>query len=357
MTVLTRYLAAALLRGWLTTLLVVAAVFGLLAFIAELDTARGAYDALAVARYTLLILPQQLLGLAPVILLLGTIIALAGLQQGSELTVISCAGVSLRRLLLAIAVPTTAAMALLWVGMETVTAPLHQQAEALKLRLRDGSPYRLPPGGVWSRSERRYIHLGAMRGDRQPADIRLYEFDADGALERAIRADRASVGPDRRWEFRDVLVKRRRGDALATERRDSLTVDNLWAARELPVLTLSPASMRLPVLLGYGTYLAANERDARRYLSAFWQRLTLPLTTAAMVLLATPVSARVGARRGKTMGVDLAVGALIGIGFYLGSQIVFALGTLLHLYQPLVAFLPALAVTACALVLLRRMHW
>lgn len=357
MSVLGRYLAGALLKGWLLTLLVIGAVFGLLAFVSELDTAVGEYNTLAVARYTLMILPQQLLSLAPVIFLLGTILGLAGLQQGSELTVISAAGVSLRRLLVAVAVPTSAAMVLLWVGMETVTAPLHQQAEALKLRLRDASPHRLPPGGVWSRSGRRYIHLGSMRGARQPADIHLYEFDAEGRLERAIHAEGASVGDNRHWDFENVQLKQLEDGQLTTRRIDTLGIDNLWAARELPVLTLSPESMRLPVLFGYGSYLAANERDARSYLNTFWQRLTLPLTAGAMVLLATPVGGQVGSRRGNAVGLNLAIGALIGIGFYLGSQIIFALGTLLGLYPPLVALLPASAVAGCAAVLLRRMHW
>jgi lipopolysaccharide export system permease protein len=355
--ILTRYIAAALVRGWLVTFLVVASVFGLLAFIDELDAAQGNYGAVAVASYTLMVLPQQLLSLAPVILLLGTIIGLAGLQKGSELTVISCAGVPVSRLLLAVAVPTSVVALLLWVGMETVTAPLHQRAEALRLALRYNNPHTLPPGGVWSKSGRRYIHLGTMRDERVPADIALYAFDEEGRLERAIHAATASVGDDRRWQFRDVQEKVLADGQLTTRRLDSLAVDNLWARRELPVLSLSPQSMRLPVLYGYGTYLAANARDARSYLSTFWQRLALPLTAAAMVFLATPLSAQLGSRRGNAVGVNLAIGALIGIGFYLGSQIAFALGTLVGLPPLLVALLPALVIAAFAALLLRRMHW
>ncbi|KGE03978.1 LPS export ABC transporter permease LptG [Pseudohaliea rubra] len=357
MSILTRYITAALLRGWFITFLVVAAVFGLLAFIDELDAAHGDYGAVAVARFTLMVLPQQLLSLAPVILLLGTIIALAGLQKGSELTVISCAGVPISRLLLAIAVPTGVVTLLLWVGMETVTAPLHQRAEALRLALRYNNPHTLPAGGVWSKSGRRYIHLGTMRDERVPANIALYEFDAEGRLERAIHAATATVGDDRQWRFESVQEKRLEGGQLVTRRLDSLAIDNLWARRELPVLSLSPESMRLSVLYGYGTYLAANARDARSYLNTFWQRLALPLTAAAMVLLATPISAQLGSRRGSAVGVNLAIGALIGISFYLGSQIIFALGTLLGLPPLLVALLPALATAACAALLLKRMHW
>lgn len=357
MNVLTRYLARALLKGWGITLLVIASVFGLLGFIGELDAAVGAYSPAAIGLYTVLILPQQMLSLAPVILLLGTILALSALQRGSELTVISCAGVPVSGLLRAIALPTAALMLLLWVAMELVTPPLHQRAEQLRLDLREGAQHRLPRGGVWSRDGRRYIHLGEMRGGREPGDISLYEFTEDGSLARALHADSALVGEDRRWRFRDVQRKQPGSPALRTEQLDALEIDNLWAARELPVLSLSPDSMRLSVLYSYGSYLAGNAREARAYLSAFWQRLALPLTSAAMVLLATAVSAGLGSRRSSNVGASLALGTLIGIGFYLGSQILLAAGQLLDLSLPLVALLPTLAVLGFAGLMLRRMHW
>jgi len=357
MKVLTRYITRALLRGWGVTLLVVASVFGLLGFIGELDAAGGNYTPAVIGLYTLLILPQQMVSLAPVILLLGTIFALSGLQRGSELTVISCAGVPLSGLLRAIALPTLLLMLLLWAALELLTPTLHQRAEELRLTLRDGAQQHLPRGGVWSRDGRRYIHLGEMRGGREPGDIALYEFDEDGRLQRALHAESALVGEDRRWRFRDVRAKQSGSPALLTRTVDTLEIDNLWAARELPVLSLSPDSMRLSVLYSYGNYLAGNDREARTYLSAFWQRLALPLTGAAMVLLATAVSAGLGSRRSNNVGASLGLGALIGIGFYLGSQILLAAGQLLALSLPLVALLPTLSVLVFAALMLRRMHW
>jgi lipopolysaccharide export LptBFGC system permease protein LptF len=47
----------------------------------------------------------------------------------------------------------------------------------------------------------------------------------------------------------------------------------------------------------------------------------------------------------------------VGIIFYLGAQIIFALGQLLGWSIPLVAALPTLITCLCAMVLLRRMRW
>ncbi len=357
MTILQRYIGGRLVRGWLLVLLVLAAVFGLLGFIQELERARFDYDAVAVARYTLLTLPQRLLGLAPVVALLGTITALAGLDKTNELTVVSCAGVSLRGLLLAVGIPTAGLMVLLWLGLEYVAAPLHQQGEELRYALRNRSSDVIPDGGVWSKSGRRYIHLRKMRDGYVPGDIDLFQFSDTGELLLTLHARTATVSPDRRWRFEEVRKKELVDGQLSTSREPEVEIANLWSPQELPTLTLTSESMRLSVLYRYSQYLQSIGRDSRSYLSAFWQRLTMPLTVAAMVLLATPISASLGSRRNASFGIRIGIGALVGILFYLGAQIVFALGQLLGMSIPVVTLLPTLIVALCACILLARMHW
>ncbi len=116
-------------------------------------------------------------------------------------------------------------------------------------------------------------------------------------------------------------------------------------------------SMNLSVLYRYSQYLANNGQPMEKYLNTFWQKLLMPLTVFAMVLLATPISASVTAGRDRSFGISIGIGALVGIMFYLGSQIIFSLGQLLQWSMPVVAILPAVIITVCALLLLRRMHW
>jgi lipopolysaccharide export system permease protein len=357
MSILQRYLAGRLVGGWFIVLLVLTAVFGLLSFIQELERVTADYDAVAVVRYTLLILPQQVLGLAPVIALLGTIIALASLDKANELTVIRCAGMPLSRFLGAIAAPTLVLMALLWFSTEYIAAPLHQQGEELRYTLRNLNSEVIPDGGVWSKSGKRYIHLGKMLQGYVPGDIDLYEFGNNGELLRTLHASKAIVNPDRRWTFEDVRKKELINGKLHTTREPELEIANLWSPQELPTLTLTYESMSLSVLHRYSQYLRSNGRPYQQYLSAFWQQLIMPLTVAAMVLLATPVSVSVGTGRNTSFGIKMAMGAVVGILFYLGAQIVFALGLLLHLSIPVVTLVPTVIVTLCAGILLARMQW
>ena len=173
--ILQRYIARNLVQGWLLVLLVIGSVFGLIAFITELERTRFDYDALAVARFTLYSLPQKLVMLAPVIALLGSIVALASLDRYNELTVMSCAGIPRKWLLRAIAMPTLLFMALLWVCLEYATPRLHQSAEQQRHTLRYRGDVRIPDGGVWSRSGRRYLHLGQIREGGVPGDIDIYD--------------------------------------------------------------------------------------------------------------------------------------------------------------------------------------
>jgi len=355
--ILQRYIGVSVVKGWLLVLLVLGVIFGLISFTQELDHTEFNYNALAVARYTLLILPNQLVSLAPVIALLGSIVALASLDRYNELTIVSCTGFSPAKLLGALALPTMLLMAGLWLCMEYVTPQLQQSAEQERQRLRDGGNEWLPGGGVWSTDGQRYIHLVKMSRDHVPGDISLFEFDDSGQLVRALRATTAVVSKDRTWLFKEVREKQLVDGQLQTLTYPQLKIANLWSSDELPTLALQSDSMNLSLLLSRSQYLAKNGQPTEKYLNAFWQRLLMPLTVCAMVLLATPISASVTAGRDRSYGINLGIGAALGILFYLGSQIIFSLGQLLHWSIPFVAILPTLIILACAFILLRRMRW
>jgi lipopolysaccharide export system permease protein len=355
--ILQRYIGLSLAKGWLLVLLVLASIFGLISFIEELGHTRFDYDAVAVARYTLLTLPNQMIGLAPVIALLGSIVALANLDRFNELTIISCTGFPPRKLIGAIALPTLLLMASLWLCMEYITPRLQQSAEHERQALRYRNSTRIPDGGVWSTNGSRYINLGQMLNDGTPGDINLFEFDQAGQLVRALHGRTAEVSPDRSWLFQGVREKRLVDDQLLTREHKELEIADLWAADELPTLTLSSDSMTLSVLYRYSQYRASNGRPMEQYLSSFWQRLLMPLTVFAMVLLATPISANISEGRDRSFGLNIGIGAMLGILFYLGAQIIFAMGELLQWSIPLVAILPSLIILSCALLLVRRMRW
>lgn len=355
--ILQRYIGLSVVGGWMLVLAVIAAVFGLLTFIEQLERVGGPYDALAASWYTLRMLPNQLVSLAPVIALLGTIMALANMDRHKELTVISAAGFGRGKLLSAVLLPTFLLMASLWAAMEYVTPQLQRAAEQERLRLRHGDTDRLPNGGLWSTDGRRYMHLLTLSEDGVPGRISLFEFNGEGRLVRALKARKALVEEDRSWLFQNVREKILVDGELRTRHHEELAIDNLWSPDELPNLSLEGDTMHLSLLYDYARYLQRNRQPAERYMHTLWQKLFMPFTVLAMVLLATPISASVTAGRDRSLGLNIGIGALVGVIFYLGAQIVFALGRLLDWSIPLVAALPALIILTVALTLLSRMRW
>lgn len=248
-------------------------------------------------------------------------------------------------------------MLALWVCMEFLTPQLQQRAEQDKVRLRHGDHAWIPGGGLWSTTGQRYIHIGRLSRDTVPGAISLFEFDQDNQLQRTLRAESATIGDDRTWRFENVQEKTRLGDELQNRRHDELQVANLWARQELSTLSFRQDTMNLSVLYAYTNYLRSTSQPVERHLHTLWQRLMLPFTVLAMVLMATAVSASITAGRDRSFGLSIGIGAVLGIVFYLASQIIFALGQLLGWSIPLVAALPAALILACALLLMRRMRW
>ena len=87
---------------------------------------------------------------------------------------------------------------------------------------------------------------------------------------------------------------------------------------------------------------------------AYWSKLTLPLATAVMLMLAIPFV--FGSIRTNRMGRNLFIGIMIGIVFFAASK---ALGYIVLVYKlpPLLgATLPTLAFAAAAGLLYRRIR-
>ena len=181
-----------------------------------------------------------------------------------------------------------------------------------------------------------------MSEDNVPGGISLFEFDDSKELVRAMQADTAVVREDRTWVFQSVTEKALVAGQLQTRALDALEIANLWSRDELPTLSLPVDSMNLSLLYRYSQYRETNGQPIEKYMNAFWQKLMMPMTVCAMVLLGTVISAGVTAGRDRSLGVSIGIGAALGILFYLGAQIIFSLGQLLQWNIPLVALLPTL---------------
>ncbi len=351
-----RYIARQLVQDWILVWMVISAIFSLIAFVDELDRVQYNYQTVDAVRYTLLTLPQRSMQLIPVIALLGSILALARMNKNSEIIAMRAAGMPLGHFFRAVAVPALALVALLYGASEYLSAPLYQQAEIQKSLARTGRANLLRGKGLWSVDGNRFFNVQKLKHGKVPTSIYLYQFAPDGRLVNFIYARSAKPSEDRKWELTGVTQKTLEDGRLTTRFRKQLATGPFWSPDELPVLPLPIAGMSLTGLYDYVRYLRATEQNWQRAEQVFWQKMALPLTAGAMVLLATPIGAGLQSRRNAAFGRNLAIGAGVGIGFYLLSQIIYTSGPLIGLPPAAVAFTPPALVAAAAIWLFLRMR-
>jgi lipopolysaccharide export system permease protein len=346
--ILSRYVGWQLVRGWVIVFAILISLFALLSLLDEIDSLSERYRFLHALYYVAFTTPQRILELSPVVAALGTVLAFAVLSRHSELVVMRAAGVSLRGLLRMCLLPTLCLVLGLALAGELLVADLHHRAETRRSVLRSGNLDLLEGRGLWSSSGARFINVRELRVGRTPEDISLYEFARDGSLLRAVEAESAELLPDRRWRLLGVRTKEWTADGLHNQQHAELDLGPFWSAEELPVLGQSLAAMPPSALYRYAEHLRSTQQDDSRVRLAFWQKVALPLSAAAMVLLSIVIGVGFGTTRSAAFGWRVLAGAVIGVGFYLLTQILHTGGQLLGLTPSVVVMLPVVLVVALA---------
>jgi lipopolysaccharide export system permease protein len=355
--ILDRYIHRHVYWGVLIVLALLVAVFGFIEFVNELDeTGKGYYGPTEAFRFVLKTLPLRALTLVPVTVLLGTLLGLSSLQATSELTAVRASGVSVARIGWAVLRAGVVFMVLTAAATEFLVPRLAQKAWQDRAsaiagevagRTEEGQTY-------WYRDGNRYINIRALRYGRLPTDIDIFEFDTQGTMYGYVHARDAIRGPGSGWTLRHVVRKRMDGQASAIEYLAQLQWDEFLSPSGGAAAELDAESLALTELREYVRDLRSRGQNAERYELALWRKLALPVTAFAMLLVAIPFV--FGAFGLKSTSHRLAIGALVGIVFFLGDQILAQAGQLAGVSPALTAFIPSVAVTVFGLALFARVH-
>lgn len=355
MSTLDRYIGMSIAKGFLLVACVLMAVFSLVQFVEELeDVGEGVYQTSDALLFILLTIPNRLLELAPITALLGCIVALGMLARGSELIAMRAGGMSMLRLIGSAMKTGVVLMVAVALSSQFVAPPIQQTADKHRSLAVSGTGTLLKDNGFWSRDGHRFFNVREMRNGRIPTEIDIYEFDTDGRLHRHLYAARADTEDPREWRLVDVGQKIIDGQHIVSEHFGSIGWEPFLTEREIRVLVLPVRSLSLTDLYQYIQYLEDIGQDTDRVELTFWQKLTLPLRTGALMLLALPFV--FGSLRTSSFGKHLMVGIASGLAFYLLDQITANLGLLMSISAPVTAFIPIVVVAVITIYLLRRVR-
>ena len=311
---------------------------------------RGDTDGRTLLAYFWFATPQFIYYLIPVSALVATLVTIGLLTKSSELTVMKACGISLYR----VAAPLLLFGALwggfLFVLEETVLADANRRAEELRHVMRGGSPQTFDVmNRQWivgkTGSIYHYLYLDPRRD--QLNGLSVYEFDG-GQLSKRTFAAEAVFGEG--WEGHDVWEREFTSSSTAMPFKT-------FAEQDLPLeppeyfKTQRPAADRMSYgqLRTYIGELRASGFDVVQPVAALHRKLSFPLVSIIMTLIALPFAVTTGCR-GAMYGVG--IGIAVAAVYWIVISIFAAIGDAGLLAPMLAAWAPNVLFGASAVYLL-----
>lgn len=302
--------------------------------------------------------PQYIYYVIPIAVLLASLITVGLLTRNSEMVVMKACGISLYRTSLPILISAIAAAAVLVLLQESILGPWNRQAEAIRHVIRGGSPQAIDvlnrhwiignDGQIYhySRFEPREQQLHALsvyrfqKNDLTQIASRVYVEEASYIGQPDISEWQAKRGWTRNFDEIN-------GDAITFtpfETLDLILEPASYFSDQRPV----PDFMNYSQLRIYIESLKQSGFDVTGQMVALHRKLSFPMTTLIMTLIAVPFAVTVG-RRGALYGVG--AGITLAIIYWGAMSISAALGTGGALTPLLAAWTPNILFGAAAVYL------
>jgi lipopolysaccharide export system permease protein len=352
--ILSQYMMRTILAATALVLVVLLALAGLFEFIAELDDTRGDYQTPRVILYTLLRLPQLAFEMLPVAALIGSLLGLGALAANSEIIVMRSAGLSIRKLSGMVAM--TGGVLLVFTGLlgEFIGPPLDYFARNMRLEARYGQDEDRLGNATWVRDGPIILHLERVSSEFEFGSIYLFLLDEDNGLASIARAENSGIDKDDRWVLENLRETRFEADRVRVV-ESSLAIEEFNIdAETLGISLVKPQSLSGRGLVSYIGYLKRNSLDARRYETELWYRIARTATVLIMPVLA--LAFVFGSLRTGGSGARLMIGVVIGLAYYLASEMLANSGQVFNFDPAVIAWLPSALLAVVTLIALNRIR-
>jgi len=356
------YIARVVTGSVLLTWTVLLGLDAVMAVVGEIsDIGKGNYGFVAALTNVGYTIPFRAYTLFPTAAVIGALMGLGQLATSSELTALRAAGLSRRRLSLAVAGALAVLTVLMMINGETLGPWAQRRADGLKASAKSADMIVAQYSGLWAREGDTFLNAttGQERNDGDDAwleldDVRLYEFAKDGRLESIAHAGTAEHRPSG-WLLRNVkrtyFEEKSVTQTDVMEERWSSKLDaaalaanarNVWRPRYL-----SSAELRSGI-----QYRKRNGLTASEFEEHYWGRWFYPINVLALCLAAIPFA--FGALRSGGMGKRLFTGIVFALGFWLLQTQFVSLAGVYKFDFRIAYLLPPTLMLAISTILFRR---
>ena len=352
MGILSAYLMRTILISTLLVLIVLLGIATLFEFIGELDNKMGDYGIAQAFQFSVLFLPQLSNQMLPMATLIGALFGLGGLASNSELVVMRSAGLSVGRLAGMVAMTGVVLMVISALIGEYIGPPLDHFARNMRTEKRFQQSERNSGHAAWLKDGPVILHLERVNSEFEFGGIYVYRFNEDNSLQSVGRAENSGIDDSDKWILENYRETRFQDDGVQVM-ESPVTVESFDVSGDLLGITLmKPVSLSARGLVSYIRYLRKNSLSSGQYEIELWSRIARTVTVVIMPVLA--LTFVLGSSRSSGSGSRLMIGVLIGLGYYLASQMVANSGQVYDLNPALVTWLPSLALLAVTLFALDR---
>lgn len=353
MKILDLYIGKNFLKYFCIVLIVPGVVFSFFELLSQLDdVGRGSYTLGNALFFVLLTLPKRLQDLMPMSTLLGAIVSMGILADNRELLAMEASGISVLRISFSLLAACTVLMLISGLFGETIGPQLEQRAYKSRVQALTKGIVTPIGQGFWARRQNSYIHVDKILGKGIASDIDIFEFDIGNHLKAFIHANSVYMQENSQWVMKGVTQKIAKGMKIETKKIGTLTIKPFLSTDQVTALELPADSLPTADLLNYIDALRKNGQNTDYYSLALWQKLSLPLTTAAMALLA--LNFVFGSIREMGAGIRITIGSFAAIILYFGNQVIMHIGIFLGLPPFIVAMIPVAVISTFALIWLHQ---
>ncbi|MFO7286171.1 MAG: LPS export ABC transporter permease LptG [Gammaproteobacteria bacterium] len=352
---LTRYIATEVLRGVALAAVVIVAVASFIELVGQLDDVGtndyGFADAVA---YVVLRLPRMLFEILPPAALIGALLGLGNLAVHRELIVMRASGVSHLQLLGAVSLAGSVLLVIMILLGESFAPSLGAYAREMRMRALNEDVNEAGQS-TWLKSGNRIWSLKRELGEFGFGGVYIFDITDGWRLERIARADFAEPGDDGEWLLGNYAQTRFLGDdGVETEQTRVARQQTGLSAELLGLSVVREDLLDTPALKRYIAYLEQNELDATRYRIAYWSRMANIVSVLLMTVLALPWV--FGGLRSAGTGGRLLVGLIVGLGYYVATQMLESTAQVFELDPRVVAWAPTMALLVVAAISYARLR-
>lgn len=354
MGILSGYLMRTILASTMLVLMVLLALATLFEFIGELDNKMGDYGIPQALMYSILRLPQVAFQMLPMATLIGALVGLGGLASSSELVVMRAAGLSVEKLAGMVAITGVVMMVITAFIGEYIGPPLDYYARTMRNEARFQHDERNSGNAAWVKDGQAILHLERVNSEFEFGRIYIFRFNDDNSLRSIGTAENSGIDDSDKWILENYRETRFLDDGIQVV-ESSRAVESFDLSGDMLGITLvKPVSLSAKGLISYIRYLNKNNLSSVRYETELWSRMSTTVTVVIMPVLA--LAFVFGSLRVSGAGGRIMIGVLIGLAYYLASEMIANSGQVYDLDPALVTWLPSLALLAVTVFAIDRVR-